>query len=128
MGCGICFLDVMAFRCPMWDVGYASQMFKRWGLGGRQFAFNGIIPLDGCHNVLLMPRDGMKKDTEGAEWLPRVSISVATHYLRGACGACDSEFGGHLKPCVSCGKQTDELCGVDVQHKFHCYVLMYQEF
>ena len=27
------------------------------------------------------------------------------------CGACDSEFGGHLKKCVSCGKQTHELCG-----------------
>ena len=27
------------------------------------------------------------------------------------------------KKCVSCGKQTHELCGtVDVQHKFHCYM------
>ena len=38
------------------------------------------------------------------------------------CGACDGEFGGHLKNCVSCGKQTHELCGADVQHTFHSSV------
>ena len=39
------------------------------------------------------------------------------------CGACDGEFGGHLRKCVSCGKQAHELCGtIVVQHKFHCYM------
>ena len=55
VGCGMCNLDIMACGCPMWDVGYALQMFKRWGLGGRLFAFNGITPLATCHHVLLMP-------------------------------------------------------------------------
>ena len=33
------------------------------------------------------------------------------------------QTGGHLKKCVSCGKQTHELCGtIVVQHKFHCYM------
>ena len=37
------------------------------------------------------------------------------------CSVCNSQFGGHLKKCVvSCGKQTHELCGAEVQHKFHC--------
>ena len=54
---------------------------------------------------------------------PRAAPSIPSG-LAGAnrvCGACDSQFGGHLKKCVSCGKQTHELCGtVAVQHKFHC--------
>ena len=37
-------------------------------------------------------------------------------------GACDSELGGHLKKCVSCGKLSHELCGADVQHKFPYYI------
>ena len=58
---------------------------------------------------------------------PRAAPSIPTG-LAGAnrvCGACDTEFGGHLKKCVSCGKQTHELCGtVAVQHKFHCYMCL----
>ena len=56
---------------------------------------------------------------------PRAAPSIPSG-LAGAnrvCGACDSEFGGHVKKRVSCGKQPHELCGtVAVQHKFHCYM------
>ena len=80
VGCGICNLRIMACRCATWDVGYVLQIYRRWGLGGRQFAFNGIPCLASCHNVLLMPWIWLKKDVEGAEWSSHVSILAATRY------------------------------------------------
>ena len=81
MGCGICNLDIMACRCSMWDVGCTLQIYGRWGLGGRQFTFNGISTLASCQHVLLMPCIWLKKDIEGTEGLSHVSILAATRYL-----------------------------------------------
>ena len=86
MGCGICKLDIMACRCPMWDVGYTLQICRRWGLGGTQVAFNGISSLASCHHVLLMfkktsflvkkTKKKPKKTTLGVQVSGGVRVSV----------------------------------------------------
>ena len=70
------------------------------------------------HPNTVVARSATPSGTPGAA----SSIPSGLAGVSRVCGACDSKFGGHHKKCVSYGKQTHELCGPYVQHKFHCYV------
>ena len=103
----------------MWDVGCWVKLHDPQV--SREAKRNGAR--DGWRSTTDLNTVAPRNATVAAK--PRVAPSIPSG-LAGAnrvCSACDSEFGGHLKKCVSCGKQTHELCGtVVVQHKFHSYM------
>ena len=55
--------------------------------------------------------------------LKTVGVSPPSPTLYSLC-ACGGVFGGHLRKCVRCVKQTHEPCGAKVQHKFHCDIFV----